>query len=164
MYKRQNLIKEDAETLTVGIVVEPEMIEGLTFSVDYFDIEIEDAIAAFGGGANNVLTTCYDADDANGGAGSPFCNAVTRRADGTIDFVSTGSQNVASITLNGIDVLASYDTELLGGTMRLNYVGTFTNESDFTPFEGADTITCAGEFGNDCGEPLPEYKLSLIHI
>jgi len=153
-----NLTEEDAETLTVGIVVEPEMIEGLTFSVDYFDIEIEDAIAAFGGGANNVLTTCYDADDANGGAGSPFCNAVTRRADGTIDFVSTGSQNVASITLNGIDVLASYDTELMGGNMRLNYVGTFTNESDFTPFEGADTITCAGEFGNDCGEPVPEYK------
>ena len=57
-----NLTEEDAETLTVGIVVEPEMIEGLTFSVDYFDIEIEDAIAAFGGGANNVLTTCYDAD------------------------------------------------------------------------------------------------------
>lgn len=153
-----NLTEEDAETLTVGIVVEPEMIEGLTFSVDYFDIEIEDAIAAFGGGANNVLSTCYDAASANGGAGSPFCNAVTRRADGTIDFVSTGSQNVASITLNGIDVLASYDTELFGGNMRLNYVGTFTNESDFTPFEGADTITCAGEFGNDCGEPLPEYK------
>jgi outer membrane receptor protein involved in Fe transport len=153
-----NLTEEDAETLTVGIVVEPEMIEGLTFSVDYFDIEIEDAVAAFGGGANNVLTTCYDAASANGGAGSPFCNAVTRRADGTIDFVSTGSQNVASITLNGIDVLASYDTELFGGNMRLNYVGTFTNESDFTPFEGADTITCAGEFGNDCGEPLPEYK------
>ena len=83
---------------------------------------------------------------------------MTRRADGTIDFVSTGSQNVASITLNGIDVLASYDTELMGGNMRLNYVGTFTNESDFTPFEGADTITCAGEFGNDCGEPVPEYK------
>ena len=153
-----NLTEEDAETLTVGIVVEPEMIEGLTFSVDYFDIEIEDAIAAFGGGANNVLTTCYDADNANGGAGSPFCNAVTRRADGTIEFVSTGSQNVASITLNGIDVLASYDTELMGGNMRLNYVGTFTNESNFTPFEGADTITCAGEFGNDCGEPVPEYK------
>jgi len=152
------LTEEDAETLTVGIVIEPEMIEGLTISVDYFDIEIEDAISSFGGGANNVLTTCYDAANAQGGAGSPFCNAVTRRADGTIDFVSVTQQNVASITLNGVDVLASYDTELFGGNMRINYVGTFTNESDFTPFEGGDVITCAGEFGNDCGEPLPEYK------
>jgi len=152
------LTEEDAETLTVGIVIEPEMIEGLTISVDYFDIEIEDAISSFGGGANNVLTTCYDAANAQGGAGSPFCNAVTRRADGTIDFVSVTQQNVASITLNGVDVLASYDTELFGGDMRINYVGTFTNESDFTPFEGGDVITCAGEFGNDCGEPLPEYK------
>jgi iron complex outermembrane receptor protein len=153
------LTEEDAETLTVGVVVTPEMVEGLTFSIDYFNIEIEDAISAFGGGANNVLSTCYgDATTAGAGAGSPFCGAITRRADGTIDSVAVGQQNVASITLNGFDVLASYDTELFGGSMRFNYVATFTQENDFTPFAGGAVITCAGEFGNDCGEPVPEYK------
>ena len=40
----------------------------------------------------------------------------------------------------------------------MNYLATFTEESDFTPFDGADTIECAGKFGQDCGEPLPEYN------
>ena len=151
------LTEEEVETTTIGFVVKPNFVEGLSFSVDYFDIEIEDAISAFGGGANNVLSTCYSADPL-GGAGSPFCNAVTRRADGTIDFVSVTQQNVASITLNGVDVLAQYDTELFAGNLRINYLATFTEENDETPFEGGVVITCAGEFGNDCGEPVPEYK------
>jgi len=153
-----NLVQEEAETLTVGIVINPDFIDGLTVSIDYFDIEISEAIAGFGGGANNILATCYDATDPVGGVGSDFCNSVNRRADGTIDFVQTGIQNVAEITLNGVDVLASYDTNLMGGDFRINYVGTFLNESDFVAFKGASVIECAGKFGADCGEPTPEYK------
>ena len=153
-----NLKEEEADTLTVGVVVTPNFLEGLTFSIDYFDIDIEGAISSFGGGANNVLNVCYDPDDPAGGAGGAFCNAITRRADGTIDFVSVTTQNVAGITLKGVDILVSYDTEVFGGNLRINYVGTFTSEADLVPFAGAAKITCAGEFGNDCGEPTPEYK------
>ena len=152
-----NLIEESADTFTVGIVVTPNFIEGLSFSVDYFDIEIEDYISQFGGGANNVLTICYDPNDPAGGIGSDFCNVVTRRADGTIESVSVTTQNVAKQTLKGYDVLASYDTELWGGDLRINYVGTFTTENDFEPFTGGALIVCDGLFGNDCGEPQPEY-------
>ena len=152
------LIEESADTYTYGIVVTPSAIEGLTFSVDYFDITIEDAIAGFGGGAANVLNTCYDTSNPLGGVGSPFCNAINRRADGTIDFVSQTLENAAETTLNGIDVLASYDMDLWGGDFRINYVGTFTQESDFIAFAGDTPIECAGNFGALCGEPLPEYK------
>ncbi len=152
------LAEEEAETFTYGVVVTPSAIEGLTFSIDYFDITIDDAISTFGGGAANVLNTCYDATNPLGGVGSPFCTAITRRADGTINFVSQQFQNVAELTLNGIDVLASYDMDLWGGDFRINYVGTFTQESDFIAFAGDTPIECAGNFGNLCGEPVPEYK------
>ncbi len=152
------LEEEEADTLTVGVVITPNFIEGLTFSIDRFDIEIEEYIADFGGGANNVLTICYDPNDPIGGIGSPFCNAVNRRANGTIDFISVTSRNVAVQTLKGWDVLASYNTELLGGDFQVSYVGTLTTEDDFVPFAGAQVISCDGEFGNDCGEPRPEYK------
>ena len=151
-----NLIEEEADTFTVGVVVTP--FDSLTFSIDYFDIEIEDAVAAFGGGASNILTTCYDPASAFGGAGSDFCNVVNRRSDGTIDFVETFAQNVAEVTLKGIDLAASYQTEVFGGDLDVRYLGTWTDESDFIAFTGADTITCAGEFGSVCGEPTPEYK------
>ncbi|MEM8981688.1 MAG: TonB-dependent receptor [Pseudomonadota bacterium] len=152
-----DLIEESAETFTAGVVF-TEVLEGLSFSIDYFDIEIEDFISSFGGGAANVLNTCYDPADPNGGVGSPFCNVIDRRADGTIRAVNITTQNVAVQTLNGFDLLGSYDTELFGGDLRINYVGTFTEENDFVAFAGDDPIECAGKFGNLCGEPIPEYK------
>ncbi|GAA6168863.1 TonB-dependent receptor [Sessilibacter corallicola] len=153
-----DLKEEEADTFTIGAVFTPTAIDGLTVSVDYFDIEIEDAIANFGGGGANVLNTCFDPTDPAGGAGSAFCNVINRRADGTIDFVSITSQNVAEITLKGVDILADYNFDLLGGLARVAYLGTYTEENDTVPFEGGDTIECAGKFGNICGEPVPEYK------
>jgi outer membrane receptor protein involved in Fe transport len=151
-----NLKQEEAETLTVGIVY--DVTEEFTFSLDYFDIEIEDAVGGFGGGTANILTTCYDPSAATGGVGSAFCNAINRRGDGTIDFVEGASQNVASITLSGVDLIASYDTEMFGGNVGIDYLGTYTDDSTFIAGPGEDPIPCAGLFGNVCGEPTPEYK------
>jgi outer membrane receptor protein involved in Fe transport len=153
-----DLLPEEADTYTVGFVFQPSFAEGLSLSVDYFDIVIDGYVTEFGGGASNVLDVCYN-DAVAGGAGSPFCNVIQRRPDGTIDYVSLTSANVAEQTLKGFDVLASYDFDFLDGDMRINYVATVTTESNFTAFPGADTDDCAGAFGQSiCGEPLPEYK------
>lgn len=153
-----NLDAEEAETLTVGFVAEPNFVEGLTFSVDYFDIEIEDVISDFGGGANNVISTCYG-DAELGGVGSPFCGAITRGSDGLITEVSVTSQNVALLTLTGLDLQGEYTYDFGEyGLFGFNYVGTVTDENTLVPFDGGTPITCAGEFGADCGEPIPEYK------
>ncbi len=149
---------EVADTYTIGVVVQPSAIEGLSFSLDYFDIEIEDFIASFGGGANNVLSICYDPTAAAGGIGSAFCNTVNRRSDGTIDEVVLTIANVASQTLTGYDLVGTYDFDMFGGDARVSYVGTFTEESIFTAFPGdPNPVKCAGNFGHLCGEPLPEY-------
>lgn len=153
-----NLKEEEADTFTVGVVVSPNAIEGLTFSLDYFDIDIEDAIANFGGGANNVLNVCYDPTDPAGGPGSDFCNVVQRRPDGTISAVQVTALNVAFQTLKGFDLIGSYDMDLWGGSLGVRYLGTYTTENDFLPFVGGTVIECAGFFGNDCGEPVPEYS------
>jgi len=153
-----DLLPEEADTYTIGFVFQPDFIEGLSLSVDYFDIVIDGYVTEFGGGASNVLDVCYN-DATSGGAGSPFCNVIQRRADGTIEFVSLTSANVAEQTLKGFDVLAGYDMDLMGGDLRINYVATITQESNFTAFPGADTDDCSGAFGQAiCGEPLAEYK------
>lgn len=151
-----NLKEEEAETLTVGVVVTP--IDDFSLSFDYFDIEIDDAVSAFGGGASNILQTCYDPTAPIGGAGSPFCNAITRRPDGTIFGIETGAQNVATITLKGYDLISEYSTEAMDGTFTINYLGTYTTESSFLPFAGGTELECAGKFGTTCGQPIPEYK------
>ncbi len=152
------LAEEEAETMSFGVVWTPTnaALEGLQMSVDWTDIEIEEFIASFGGGVNNVLTNCYD--PATGGAGSPFCNVVNRRSDGTIDFVEVLSQNVATQTLQVIDIVGSYSRPMWGGILDFSYLGTFTQENEFVAFAGDTPIVCEGRFGLDCGEPVPEYK------
>lgn len=89
---------------------------------------------------------------------------ITRRADGSIDFISLQAQNVAQSSVAGIDIAATYGFELadLGfgdwGSIDLRYLGTINLENDFTPFDGADVIECAGEFGTTCGEPDASYR------
>jgi outer membrane receptor protein involved in Fe transport len=152
-----NLTEESADTYTFGVVFTPGFVDNLSVSVDYFNIEIEDFITAFGGGASNVLNTCYDPGNPQGGPGSPFCNVRTRGSSGFLERVDTLSQNVATQTLVGFDMLADYSFDALGGNIRLQYVGTYTSESDFVAFAGDSALECAGRFGNNCGEPLPEY-------
>ena len=126
--------------------------------MDYFDISITDVISSFGGGANNVLTTCYG-DATLGGLGSPFCNAITRGAGGSITAVSVTEQNVASLDLEGFDITAAYGFEFDNiGEFDVTYLGTITDKNTLVPFDGGDPFVCAGSFGVDCGEPIPGYK------
>ncbi len=149
---------EKADTYTIGFVVQPAVIEGLSLSVDYYDITINDAIAAFGGSANNVLDICYNNTEF-GGAGSQFCDVVTRRPGGPIDFISLSAQNAASVEVSGVDIAADYDFDLGDkGSLGFNYLGTYNIKNDFTAFVGADVVECAGEFGTTCGEPDPNYR------
>ena len=150
------LQEEEAETITFGVVA--DITPNITVSVDYFDIEIEDAVAAFGGSAQNVLDTCFDPTNSAGGAGSDFCNVISRFSDGSIDAIALSQQNVAVRTLTGFDLAANYSTELFGGNFNIRYLGTITDESDFVAFTGAETIECAGLFGDTCGEPVAEYR------
>jgi len=131
-----NLDVETADTYTIGAVLTPDAIEGLSLSVDYYDITIKDAIAAFGGGAQNVLDICLT-DPVLGGAGSQFCNVITRRPGGFINFISLQAQNVAEISNSGIDIAARYNFDWADyGNFNINYLVTVNLEKDFLPFEG----------------------------
>ncbi len=154
-----DLEPEKADTYTIGVVIEPDVIEGLSLSVDYYDITINDAIAAFGGSANNVLSICYNNTDF-GGAGSQFCDVITRQGGGPIDFITLSAQNAASTEVAGIDIAAQYGFDLPSdfGSVNLNFLGTYNLKNDFTPFTGGDVVTCDGLFGTTCGEPDPTYR------
>ncbi|MEL6955473.1 MAG: TonB-dependent receptor [Pseudomonadota bacterium] len=150
-----DLDAEEADTYTIGAVYQPNFVDGLQVSLDYFDIEITGAIAAFGGGANNVLDVCYT--EADGGVGSTFCNVINRRSDGTIDFISLTAQNAAFQTKKGFDLLVDYGFDTDYGRVDLDYVATLTTEDEFQS-EGGPLIACEGQFGSECGEPIPEFK------
>jgi outer membrane receptor protein involved in Fe transport len=155
-----DLTEETSDTFTVGIVVAP--MEGLDFTLDYFNISIEDSISVLGGGVDNVLDICYNqVKDIN----SAFCQAVTRRGDSNVDVVNVLNENIAKLETSGIDFNITYNKEFdfgfagNGSDLNIQFRSTFLDTFDVTPVVGLDTVNeCAGYFGNTCGTPLAEFQ------
>ena len=152
---------EVSDTYTFGVVWQPSYIEGLSVSVDYFDIFIEEAISA-GISAQVTLDNCLDSGAA------AFCSLIARANSGTLAAGTFGvgfSQqniNIAAIETQGFDLQANYSFDIGGDhSVRLDYAGTFLDILDQVPFPGGDVVQCSGFFGNNC--PLgaganPDYR------
>jgi iron complex outermembrane recepter protein len=157
----QDLEPETARTTTYGFVIEPPVLSGFSLAVDYWNIELEDAIQFFTG--QTIVDYCYDLPQPN-----QYCDFVERTptgipalsipAGGISSFTTTGV-NVASFTTSGIDYAIRYgfDPEDIG----LGNIGTFqfalnaTQVEDFTFTESP--ISPPDE---QVGEPnIPEWQV-----
>ena len=129
-----NLTPEKGTSITIGGVFQPTFLPGLTLSVDYYDIKVEDVIQGLS--AQEIVDRCYN--DATS-LDNPFCAVVFRRAptgniftdfafDGqggrvfpatdTVNFPVAGPGfinqpfNFAALKTSGIDADLSYRTAL----------------------------------------------------
>jgi len=133
---------ERGTSWTVGAVFQPRWVPGLSISVDYYNIEIRDAIAGLTGQA--IVNRCYE-DPVS--LNNPFCDATFRRttadpftnftfdgqadraiggAVGNITFARLGPGflnqpfNYQSLRTSGVDADFSYRRQIFDGvTMNL---------------------------------------------
>lgn len=167
-----NLIAETGETTTIGVVYTPNWLEGLSVSVDYFDIEVEDAIGQIPAQAS--LDGCIA-----GGAGSAtFCSLITRDTAGTLWLsndapggglagISEQDANIALLATSGFDINVNYVLELSDwgldwGSVNFDYAATVLDTKDEVPFAGADTIECRDFYAGQCELPNPEYQHRML--
>jgi iron complex outermembrane recepter protein len=97
-----NLTEETATTWTVGGVLQPRFIPGLTVSGDYYNIEIEDGIAAVT--AQNIVNSCYEAATFP----NQYCDLITRGANGGFTFIRQTQLNFGRLETSGVDVTVAY--------------------------------------------------------
>jgi iron complex outermembrane receptor protein len=156
-----DLGEESSDTRTVGVVFTPAFLPDLAVTIDYFEIELEDAIAQLGGGPQNALNLCYltvrDVD-------SDFCRAVHRNpATGAITVpysLDVLQANIGGLKTSGIDMQARYAFDLGGGRLGISTAWTYTDEFTVTPMQAVpeNRNQCVGAYGSTCGEPIPQYK------
>ncbi len=151
------LIPETSDSITIGVVWSPEFVQGLDLSVDYWSIEVLDAVAA-GIGEEFAIRQCA-------ATGLPvFCSLITRGAGGNLwvtndAFVTSTNINIGFFDVSGIDIVANYGFEFGDGhTMDLALRGSILDKYDQQPLPGAAIQECAGFWGGDCGRPRPEWK------
>jgi outer membrane receptor protein involved in Fe transport len=134
---------ELSDTFTAGFVYQPEWLEGLSLSADYYDISIKDAISQLGGA--QIVDRCYLQ------GATELCGLITRSAVGTpyISQIFNLYINVAETTTAGVDLEASYrqQIDLLGGSGESIAVRVFGNYLDevTSAFVGERVINEAGE-------------------
>ena len=104
-----NVRPEEADTITLGAVFQPDFIPGLSASVDWYKIEIKDAISQVGNQA--VVNRCFLEN------AQEFCDLVTLDGAGNIILVGDVFVNVAQASVSGVDAEVSYNTPLtlIGG-------------------------------------------------
>jgi len=112
-----NLKPEIADTFTGGVVLTPSAIPGLRLSVDYYDIQIKDAIIQITPGA--IVEQCYTTNPA-------ACAFITRGDDDRITHVFSGPVNLASAMTRGIDFELQYSlpvgTDKIAFQTLVNYL------------------------------------------
>ncbi|MBC6981186.1 TonB-dependent siderophore receptor [Caulobacter sp. 17J80-11] len=146
---------ETAETLTLGAVFQPDWFPLGDFraTVDYYDIEIKDAVQSLG--AQYWINQCYSSTTP--GANAAACARVVRDpVTGQLDFVNTTRDNVGSYRTKGWDIQAewSLDMEDVGmkGRLRLNELLSLIDS-----YKIGDTEYVGYTFAS-IGGALPEWK------
>lgn len=104
------LTPEEADIMTLGVVLEPDFAPGLSLTFDYYDIEITNAIGSVDN--NYIANLCMDADGNKINASSAVCQSANISIDGTgrIAF-ENGLQNIGGQSTAGYDINATYTFE-----------------------------------------------------
>jgi outer membrane receptor protein involved in Fe transport len=125
------LNEESADTLTVGFVFQPEFLSGLSLTVDYWDISIDDAIQAVS--SQNIVDGCYQGATLN----PAFCDLSARNTNpasaqfGGFNFLRQTTLNFNRAEAEGYDFAANYAFEIGASGFDVGVQGSKVSHLDF---------------------------------
>jgi iron complex outermembrane recepter protein len=148
---------EKADTLGLGVVLQPTFLPGFAASVDYYEIRVRDSISTIN--AATLVNQCFIGN-------TLFCGQITRAVGGTlinnlpaITSVAVIPNNVARQVNRGLDIEASYRRPVLGGNLTIRGLATRYLENlsadGITP--ATDTVGTNGMNGT-LKNSLPKWR------
>jgi outer membrane receptor protein involved in Fe transport len=166
-----NVGPEKANTYTVGAVLQPRFIPGLTATVDYYNIKVKGAITNPLPG--DLIAACFGADPTNppaGAATSPACTVIRRNPDtggldgdpATTPGLFQPLSNLGRLSTDGIDASLNYRTDLpfADARLSLSFNGNYTFSQKFQATPTSLNRECVGYYSINCsftGSLQPEY-------
>lgn len=153
-----DLDPEEADTITLGFVYQPSFVEGLSMSIDWYEVDIDGAIGSLG--VQGMVNACQAGDQT-------ACSFITRNPDdNTLVLVGNPYINIDREVTSGVDFEVSYnsDVDLFGGageSIGARLFVSYLDESSETN-GGAAKIDRAGQTGIQPSDgvhyALPEWK------
>lgn len=155
---------ETAYTKTLGVVLKPRFLPGLTVSVDRFMIDLNDSIGYndYDYFSNGCLATGSDF----------FCKMFVRNADGTLysspstnpatGYIRGGTTNYYKSKSHGWDFQGQYALALGGaGRLDFDFTGSLTTLAGGQDSPILPKYNCAGYYGGGCGQLIPKWSHDL---
>jgi outer membrane receptor protein involved in Fe transport len=148
---------EEADTLSFGVVWTPDFIDGLTVSIDYYDIEITGAIQS--PDEEITLIGCV----ANG----TNCDRINRGINDTLwlglatpeNSVAAPYDNIGLLATQGYDIEINYTFDVGDmGTVNIANITGVVDSYEQEDFPGAGIVDCEGSYGSTCGLPVIDFK------
>lgn len=155
-----NLVPEEADTTTAGVVFEPSFVPGLSLAADYYLIDISGAITALN--AAEILRRCF-LDQSN-----PVCAQIDRdppgagQTVGPITRIRSTMFNIAAFRTSGVDMELAYRMRLsrwiesTPGRMTFRVLASYVNELIFD--DGATRSDTAGDVGGTVTLGVPRWR------
>jgi len=150
---------EKSDTWAVGLLFNPSFAPGFSLSLDYWDIEITDAI--------DIIDPDYSLEQCVISGEPILCDKIHRdpqtgmlwRGGAYIDATLT---NIGFIHTAGLDILADYVWQFdSAGALRFSLIATWLDIWETEAAPGAPVIECGGDYGGGCGDPRPEWVNNL---
>lgn len=132
---------EEADTLTYGVVIEPDFLPGLSFSADHYDIEIAGAVSSLG--RQETMDECYEKNNQTACANIEIAGTTYR--------IDLPYLNLDLLEVAGWDYEATYTTALGPGELRVRLLANYQYDNIRTTPNGVAENT-AGEVGQS-GNP-----------
>ena len=158
---------ETADTYNFGLSwtsrSSERLLSGLSASVDYYSIEIEDVISVVPG--LSALSKCYNLDGSNPSYSldNQFCSLLTRDANGLLQLIQTPYLNLGGLKTEGVDMQLDWvvdlnDRWMLHFNTAVGYLLDYSVQtlpgSVFQDFTGTNTIAANHTVSNT----FPEWK------
>ena len=170
----KNLEPEESDNTSFGIVLTPEAFEGLTITLDAWEIEKENTIGLFGRNNNGVMDLLLRLQAGNSNCSGNIGNPAVSRDDlsdldsdelgyfaaaglcpvGRSLVVKDEYLNMATRTIEGRDAVVYYDFETSLGDFALTYADSRTTTFEQTPTGSFNTLQAAIDDGT-----LPSYTV-----
>ena len=100
---------ERAYTTGFGFVFEPRFLPGYTMSVDYYNIQVRNAVSSLA--TTTILQQCFTVQK--------FCNLIQRDpTTGLVDLLTNQPQNITGQQEEGVDINANYTLPLPVGELK----------------------------------------------
>ena len=155
------LSPEKAKSYSAGFVFTPQAVPGLTGSIDWWDIKVDQVIGVIP--ANVILSKCLASGDPT------FCSQLVRQpntfsltgnSSATGGYIIQKNFNVGAAEVAGVDLQSSYRLTLPAklGTLRFTFNGSYLLKDAATPLPGEHTYNCVGLFGSTCQTVNPRWR------